>query len=53
LAVEYDYRELKPASARHFEGRSFTGWRRHVTSSCSPKSSPLCCAWTQSGCAGL
>jgi SRSO17 transposase len=30
--VEYDYRELKTGlGLDHFEGRSFTGWHRHVT----------------------
>ena len=30
--VEHDYRELKTGLALdHFEGRSFTGWHRHVT----------------------
>ena len=32
LAVEHDYRELKTGlGLGHFEGRSFTGWHRHVT----------------------
>jgi SRSO17 transposase len=30
--VEHDYRELKTGlGVDHFEGRSFTGWHRHVT----------------------
>ncbi len=30
--IEHDYRELKTAlGLDHFEGRSFTGWHRHVT----------------------
>jgi SRSO17 transposase len=30
--VEHDYRELKTGlGIDHFEGRSFTGWHRHVT----------------------
>jgi SRSO17 transposase len=30
--IEHDYRELKHAlGLDHFEGRSFTGWHRHVT----------------------
>ena len=30
--VEHDYRELKTGlGLDHFEGRSFTGWHRHVT----------------------
>nr|WP_274562442.1 transposase [Streptomyces spiramyceticus] len=30
--IEHDYRELKTTlGLDHFEGRSFTGWRRHVT----------------------
>ncbi|KOX19733.1 hypothetical protein ADK67_32640 [Saccharothrix sp. NRRL B-16348] len=30
--VEHDYRELKTGlGLTHFEGRSFTGWHRHVT----------------------
>jgi SRSO17 transposase len=30
--VEHDYRELKTAlGLDHFEGRTFTGWHRHVT----------------------
>ncbi|MEV8534830.1 transposase [Streptomyces sp. NPDC051211] len=30
--IEHDYRELKAAlGLDHFEGRSFTGWHRHVT----------------------
>jgi SRSO17 transposase len=30
--VEHDYRELKHGlGLDHFEGRSFTGWHRHVT----------------------
>lgn len=30
--IEHDYRELKVAlGLDHFEGRSFTGWHRHVT----------------------
>jgi SRSO17 transposase len=30
--IEQDYRELKTAlGLDHFEGRSFTGWHRHVT----------------------
>jgi SRSO17 transposase len=30
--VEHDYRELKTGlGLAHFEGRSFTGWHRHVT----------------------
>ena len=30
--VEHDYRELKTGlGLSHFEGRSFTGWHRHVT----------------------
>ena len=30
--VEHDYRELKAGlGLDHFEGRSFTGWHRHVT----------------------
>ena len=30
--IEHDYRELKHAlGLGHFEGRSFTGWHRHVT----------------------
>nr|WP_276611882.1 transposase [Kineococcus vitellinus] len=30
--IEHDYRELKTAlRLDHFEGRSFTGWHRHVT----------------------
>ena len=32
LVVEHDYRELKTGlGLDHFEGRSFTGWHRHVT----------------------
>ena len=30
--IEHDYRELKTGLVLgHFEGRSFTGWHRHVT----------------------
>ncbi|MEV6868109.1 IS701 family transposase [Streptosporangium subroseum] len=30
--IEHDYRELKTAlGLTHFEGRSYTGWHRHVT----------------------
>jgi SRSO17 transposase len=30
--IEHDYRELKTGlGLGHFEGRSFTGWHRHVT----------------------
>jgi hypothetical protein len=30
--IEHDYRELETGlGLDHFEGRSFTGWRRHVT----------------------
>jgi hypothetical protein len=30
--IEHDYRELKTGlGPDHFEGRSFTGWHRHVT----------------------
>lgn len=30
--IEHDYRELKTGlGLSHFEGRSFTGWHRHVT----------------------
>lgn len=30
--IEYDYRELKTGlGLDHFEGRSWTGWHRHVT----------------------
>jgi SRSO17 transposase len=30
--IEHDYREMKTAlGLGHFEGRSFTGWHRHVT----------------------
>lgn len=30
--IEHDYRELKTAlGLNHFEGRSYTGWNRHVT----------------------
>ncbi len=30
--IEHDYRELKTGPGlTHFEGRSFTGWHRHVT----------------------
>jgi SRSO17 transposase len=30
--IEHDYRELKHGlGLDHFEGRSFTGWHRHVT----------------------
>lgn len=30
--IEHGYRELKTAlGLDHFEGRSFTGWHRHVT----------------------
>ena len=30
--IEHDYRELKTGlGLAHFEGRSFTGWHRHVT----------------------
>jgi SRSO17 transposase len=30
--IEHDYRELKTAlGLDHFEGRSWTGWHRHVT----------------------
>ena len=30
--MEHDYRELKTGlGLGHFEGRSFTGWHRHVT----------------------
>ncbi len=30
--IEHDYRELKTGfGLTHFEGRSFTGWHRHVT----------------------
>ncbi|MEU8202923.1 transposase [Streptosporangium sp. NPDC049046] len=30
--IEHDYRELKSAlGLDHFEGRSWTGWHRHVT----------------------
>ena len=30
--VEHDYRELKTGlGIDHFEGRSFTGWHRHIT----------------------
>jgi SRSO17 transposase len=30
--IEHDYRELKTGlGLNHFEGRSFTGWHRHVT----------------------
>jgi SRSO17 transposase len=30
--IEHDYRELKDAlGLDHFEGRSYTGWHRHVT----------------------
>jgi SRSO17 transposase len=33
--VEHDYRELKTGlGLDHFEGRSFTGWHRHVTLVC-------------------
>jgi len=33
--VEHDYRELKTGlGLDHFEGRSFTGWHRHVTLTC-------------------
>jgi SRSO17 transposase len=33
--VEHDYRELKTGlGLDHFEGRSFTGWHRHVTLAC-------------------
>jgi SRSO17 transposase len=30
--IEHDYRELKTGPGLdHFEGRSFTGWHRHLT----------------------
>jgi SRSO17 transposase len=30
--IEHDYRELKTGlGLAHFEGRSYTGWQRHVT----------------------
>ncbi|KDA40422.1 hypothetical protein BMG523Draft_04779 [Frankia sp. BMG5.23] len=30
--MEHDYRELKDGlGLDHFEGRTFTGWHRHVT----------------------
>ena len=30
--IEHDYRELKTGlGLDHFEGRTFTGWHRHVT----------------------
>ncbi|SFT94464.1 Transposase DDE domain-containing protein, partial [Geodermatophilus amargosae] len=30
--IEHDYRELKTAlGLDHFEGRTWTGWHRHVT----------------------
>ncbi|MDP9397002.1 MAG: transposase, partial [Actinomycetota bacterium] len=30
--IEHDYRELKTGlGLDHFEGRTFTGWQRHVT----------------------
>ncbi|MDP9397415.1 MAG: transposase, partial [Actinomycetota bacterium] len=30
--IEHDYRELKTGRGLdHFEGRTFTGWQRHVT----------------------
>ncbi len=30
--IEHDYRELKTGlGLGHFEGRTFTGWQRHVT----------------------
>ena len=30
--IEHDYRELKDGlGLDHFEGRSYTGWHRHVT----------------------
>ncbi len=30
--IEHDYRELKTGlGLDHFEGRSYTGWHRHVT----------------------
>jgi SRSO17 transposase len=33
--IEHDYRELKTGVGLvHFEGRSFTGWHRHVTLVC-------------------
>jgi len=33
--IEHDYRELKTGlGLDHFEGRSFTGWHRHVTLAC-------------------
>jgi SRSO17 transposase len=33
--IEHDYRELKTGlGLDHFEGRSFTGWHRHVTLVC-------------------
>src|SRR5258705_12743366 len=32
IRIEHDYRELKTGlGLDHFEGRSFTGWHRHVT----------------------
>jgi SRSO17 transposase len=33
--MEHDYRELKDGlGLDHFEGRSWTGWHRHVTLAC-------------------
>lgn len=33
--IEHDYRELKTGlGLDHFEGRSWTGWHRHVTLVC-------------------
>lgn len=33
--IEHDYRELKDGlGLDHYEGRSFTGWHRHVTLAC-------------------
>jgi SRSO17 transposase len=33
--IEHDYRELKSGlGLDHFEGRSYTGWNRHVTLAC-------------------
>ena len=52
--IEHDYRELKTGlGLDHFEGRSWTGWHRHVTLVTAAHLFITAAARPESGCAGL
>jgi hypothetical protein len=54
VADQHDYRELKHGlGLGHFEGRSFSGWHRHVTSPPPPRLLHHDPARPKSPCAGM